>query len=78
MRHLVVAAFAALSLSACGKNTNCKDACDKLSSCSLSSSKLSCTSSCTDPDAKCAGCINDNACDKIASTCASECPAGTF
>jgi hypothetical protein len=65
-----------LCVAGCG-NSNCKSACDKLSSCGLKSSGLSCDSSCGTQDV-CARCVNDNDCGSIAKNCAGDCPGVTF
>ena len=62
---------------ACGGDENCKNACDKLSSCNLKSSGLSCDADCT--QGNCAACVSDTACADIQSgACSSDCPGVSF
>lgn len=77
MRPLFVAVSLILSLAGCG-HPNCKNMCDKLKSCGFSSSGVSCDEKCSDTDAKCADCVNANACADLPSKCASSCPTGPF
>jgi len=80
MRNLMLQALVIATLAlagGCGGDTDCKGACDLLSSCGLKSSGLSCDSSCDQGD--CAACINDKSCGEIAGgQCAGECPGVSF
>jgi hypothetical protein len=65
-------------VAACGGGSpDCKNACDKVSSCGLKSSGLSCDSSCAQSD--CAACVDAPSCaDLDAGKCASRCPGVSF
>ncbi len=65
----LAALAAALTLSACGSDRSCKNACDRLSSCGFSTSGLSCSASCGGADASFAECINDHSCGEILPRC---------
>ena len=79
LRHaLALATAVSLAAAACGGgSTDCKNACDKLSSCGLKSSGLSCDSNCTQGD--CAACVDATSCAEIeAGKCAARCPGASF
>ncbi len=64
-------------LGGCGDDTDCKGACDTLSSCGLKSSGLSCDADCDQGD--CAACVNETSCEDIeAGKCADQCPDVSF
>jgi hypothetical protein len=76
----VVWVLFAITLTAvgCGGDSNCKAACDVISSCGLKSSGLSCDSDCGD-QGDCAACLNDSTCSDIASgQCDADCPGTSF
>ena len=68
----------ALGAAACGDDdTDCKSACDKLTSCGLKSSGLSCDTNCE--QGGCAACVVDTSCADIeAGSCAERCPGVAF
>lgn len=77
MKIVLIAMLGLFLLGGCGGDTDCKGACDKLSSCDLKSSGLSCDTSCDQGD--CASCVNDTSCDDVAAgACADQCPGVSF
>lgn len=76
LRSLVVLSIT-VTLASCGASSDCKSACDKLSTCALKSAGLSCNSDCS--QGPCAACVNDRPCQEIkAGLCAPECPGVSF
>ena len=74
---IIAALLLALTAAGCGGSDDCKNACDKLSSCGFKSSGLSCDSDCDQGD--CAACVDDNTCDDIfKGDCANSCPGVSF
>jgi hypothetical protein len=63
-----------LALGGCA-DADCKEGCDKLTSCGLRSSGVSCSASCTDAERSCAQCLVDATCEEIrAGACRAACP----
>ena len=70
----------AVALQACGGDTDCKAACERLEECGFSSSGFSCDAKCNEPDATCAACVNDEdvTCGLLRAECSTQCSGKAF